>query len=154
MKTQLSKLEDVDIRSIWDNETTEFTPWLAQPENIDNISEQIGIDLTVEEKEKTVGPYRADIFCKDEDENPVLIENQLEGTDHKHLGQLLTYAAGLEAVTIISSILLSSSAATTSLLSKEEIAAKPPKAMVFFNIESFNSKGGTNLYIYIPNKFK
>ena len=101
MKTQLSKLEDVDIRSIWDNETTEFTPWLAQPENIDNISEQIGIDLTVEEKEKPVGPYRADIFCKDEDENPVLIENQLEGTDHKHLGQLLTYAAGLEAVTII-----------------------------------------------------
>ena len=44
MKTQLSKLEDVDIRSIWDNETTEFTPWLAQPENIDNISEQIGIN--------------------------------------------------------------------------------------------------------------
>ena len=69
MKTQLSKLEDVDIRSIWDNETTEFTPWLAQPENIDNISEQIGIDLTVEEKEKPVGPYRADIFCKDEDLN-------------------------------------------------------------------------------------
>ena len=76
MKTQLSKLEDVDIRGIWDNESTEFTPWLAQPENIDNISEQIGIDLTVEEKEKSVGPYRADIFCKDEDENPVLIENQ------------------------------------------------------------------------------
>ena len=48
-----------------------------------------------------MGPYRADIFCKDEGDNPVLIENQLESTDHKHLGQLLTYATVWEAVTII-----------------------------------------------------
>ena len=101
MKTQLSTLENVDIRNIWENETTDFTPWLAQSDNIDHIGEAIGIDLTVEEKEKPVGPYRADIFCKDEGENPVLIENQLESTDHKHLGQLLTYASGLDAVTII-----------------------------------------------------
>ena len=101
MKTQLSTLENVDIRSIWENETNEFTPWLANSDNIDHIGEAIGIDLTVEEKEKPVGPYRADIFCKDEGDNPVLIENQLESTDHKHLGQLLTYATGLEAVTII-----------------------------------------------------
>ncbi len=101
MKTQLNTLENVDIRNIWENETNDFTPWLAQSDNIDHIGEAIGIDLTVEEKEKPVGPYRADIFCKDEGENPVLIENQLESTDHKHLGQLLTYASGLDAVTII-----------------------------------------------------
>lgn len=101
MKTQLSTLEDVDIRNIWENESVDFTPWLGQSDNIDHIGEAIGIDLTVEEKEKSVGPYRADIFCKDEAENPVLIENQLDSTDHKHLGQLLTYATGLDAVTII-----------------------------------------------------
>lgn len=101
MKTQLSTLEDVDIRNIWENESLDFTPWLAQADNIDHIGQAIGIDLTVEEQEKSVGPYRADIFCKDEAENPVLIENQLENTDHKHLGQLLTYATGLDAVTSI-----------------------------------------------------
>ena len=101
MKTQLSTLEDVDLRNIWENESADFTPWLAQSDNIDFIGEEIGIDLTVEEREKPVGSYNADIFCKDESGNPVLIENQLDGTDHKHLGQLLTYAAGLDAVTII-----------------------------------------------------
>ena len=50
MKTQLSTLENVDIRSIWENETNEFTPWLANSDNIDHIGEAIGIDLTVEEK--------------------------------------------------------------------------------------------------------
>lgn len=101
MKIQLSKLEDVEIRNIWENEAVDFTPWLAQSDNIDNIGEAIGMDLTVEEKEKPVGSYSADIFCKDEAGNPVLIENQLEATDHTHLGQLVTYAAGLDAVTII-----------------------------------------------------
>ena len=101
MKTQLSTLEDVDIRNIWENESVDFTPWLGQSDNIDHIGGAIGIDLTVEEKEKSIGPYRADIFCKDEAENPVLIENQLDSTDHKHLGQLITYATGLDAVTII-----------------------------------------------------
>ncbi len=52
MKTQLSTLENVDIRNIWENETNDFTPWLAQSDNIDHIGEAIGIDLTVEEKEK------------------------------------------------------------------------------------------------------
>ena len=62
----------------------------------------MGIDLVVEAEEKDVGPFRADILCKDEGTgNWVLIENQLDRTDHKHLGQLLTYATGLNAVTII-----------------------------------------------------
>ncbi len=66
------------------------------------LGEAIGIELELESQEKNVGPFRADILCKDTTtDNWVLIENQLEKTDHSHLGQLLTYAAGLNAVTIV-----------------------------------------------------
>ncbi|MFC6759858.1 hypothetical protein ACFQFQ_10730 [Sulfitobacter porphyrae] len=66
------------------------------------MGEALGIDLELEAQEKAVGPFRADILCKDiGTEEWVLVENQLERTDHGHLGQLLTYASGLEAVTIV-----------------------------------------------------
>lgn len=98
----LGKLQKVDLRHVWDTESGHFTPWLAQPENIELLSAAIGIDLEVEAQEKSVGPFRADILCKDTTTDSwVLIENQLERTDHTHLGQLLTYAAGLNAVTIV-----------------------------------------------------
>jgi hypothetical protein len=98
----LGTLQKVDIREIWEHEATEFTPWLAKQENIDMLGSAIGLDLVVEAEEKDVGPFRADILCKDvATNNLVLIENQLERTDHKHLGQLLTYATGLNAVSII-----------------------------------------------------
>ena len=97
--TQLSRLEQVELRNIWQTEPDNFTPWLA--ENLDFLGDTVGIKLELEEKEKGVGPYRADIVCKEEGtDNWVLIENQLEITDHTHLGQILTYAAGLNAVTI------------------------------------------------------
>jgi hypothetical protein len=80
----------------------QFTPWLAQQENLKELAEAIGIELELEAQEKEVGPFRADILCKDTATNDlVLIENQLSRTDQRHLGQLLTYAAGLEAVTIV-----------------------------------------------------
>ncbi|UUO09026.1 DUF4268 domain-containing protein [Blastopirellula sp. J2-11] len=91
----------VDLRDAWQSEASDFTPWLAQEENIALLSETIGIDLEVEAMEKSVGPFRADILCKDLDDQLVLIENQLEQTDHRHLGQLITYAAGLNTVTIV-----------------------------------------------------
>lgn len=98
----LGKLQKIDLRDVWDTECGHFTPWLAQPENIELLSAAIGIDLEVEAQEKNVGPFRADILCKDTTTDSwVLIENQLERTDHTHLGQLVTYAAGLSAVTII-----------------------------------------------------
>jgi hypothetical protein len=101
-KVDLSKIEQVDVREIWDKEDTDFTPWLAQEENIERLGLALGIDLIVVAEEEEVGPFRADILCKDEaTEDFVLIENQLEKTDHKHLGQLLTYATGLDAVTIV-----------------------------------------------------
>jgi hypothetical protein len=70
--------------------------------NIAELGKALGMDLEVEAQERAVGPFRADILCKDIGTNRwVLIENQLERTDHTHLGQLLTYASGLDAVTII-----------------------------------------------------
>ncbi|MGQ0681724.1 DUF4268 domain-containing protein [Bradyrhizobium sp.] len=101
----LGRLERVDLRDIWTSEATSFTPWLARPENMAILAETLGMDLEVEAQEKNVGPFRADILCKEidsgADDRWVLIENQLERTDHTHLGQLLTYASGLEAVTIV-----------------------------------------------------
>lgn len=102
MSTQLSRLEPVNLREIWSNEGSDFTPWLSQNENLSLLGNTIGLELEFEAQEKDVGPFRADVLCKDTATNNwVLIENQLERTDHSHLGQLLTYAAGLKAVTIV-----------------------------------------------------
>lgn len=102
MSAKLGRIEKVDLRSIWTSEDRHFTPWLAQDENLEILGEALGIELELEAQEKDVGPFRADILCKNTaDESWVLIENQIEKTDHAHLGQLLTYAAGLKAVTIV-----------------------------------------------------
>ncbi len=98
----LGKLERIELRDIWMSESSHFTPWLAREENLLTLGETLGLELELEAQEKAVGPFRADILCKDIGTNAwVLIENQLERTDHSHLGQLLTYASGLEAVTIV-----------------------------------------------------
>ena len=102
MKKALGTLEKVDLREVWESENEDFTPWLAREENINKLGQKIGLDLEVEAQEKRVGKFRADILCKDiNTDNWVLIENQLEKTNHGHLGQLLTYATGLDAVTIV-----------------------------------------------------
>lgn len=99
---ELGRLEKLDLRTYWRRESTDFTPWLARDENIQLLSETIGIELEVQAQEERVGPFSADILCKDTiNDHYVLIENQLERTDHTHLGQLMTYAAGLDTVTII-----------------------------------------------------
>jgi hypothetical protein len=98
----LGRLEKVGLRQVWRNEAGDFTPWLGLPENLKLLGEAIGMDLELEAREKDVGPYSADLFCKNTlDSSWVLIENQLEKTDHVHLGQIMTYAAALEAQTII-----------------------------------------------------
>ncbi len=102
MDIKLGRIEQVDLRSIWTSESRDFTPWLAQEENLTELGATLGIDLELEAQEKEVGPFSADLLCKNTaDESWVVIENQIEKTDHKHLGQLLTYAAGLKAVTIV-----------------------------------------------------
>lgn len=102
-KINLSKIEKISLRDCWDNEASDFTPWLATEENIALLADALGMnELEVKGQEEHVGPFRADILCVDPGTDKlVLIENQLEKTDHNHLGQILTYAAGLDAVTII-----------------------------------------------------
>ena len=83
---KLARLEKVDLRDQWKDEAKDFTPWLAEPENIEILSEAIGMDLEVIGKEEKVGSFSADILCKDINTNRnVVIENQLEQTDHTHL---------------------------------------------------------------------
>ena len=90
MTGSLGRLERMDVRDAWPGEASAFTPWLASDENILLLGETIGVDLEVESTERNVGPFRADILCKEKGsptEHWVLIENQLGRTDHTHLGQ-------------------------------------------------------------------
>lgn len=99
---QIGRLDKIDVREIWKGEATDFTPWLANEDNLKLLGDTVGFDLELVGEEKNVGPFRADILCKNTLEDTyVLIENQLEKTDHTHLGQIMTYAAGLEAVNIV-----------------------------------------------------
>ena len=99
---ELGKLQRVELREVWQHEAQHFTPWLAEPGNLAVLSQELSLDLELVGLEVSVGPYAADIVCKDTlNGTHVLIENQLEKTDHSHLGQILTYAAGLEARTVV-----------------------------------------------------
>lgn len=99
---KLGKIQKIDLRTVWASESADFTPWLAKDENIALLGDAIGMDLEVESQEKNVGPFRADILARDLATNHyVLIENQLESTNHNHLGQIMTYAAGLDAFSIV-----------------------------------------------------
>lgn len=98
----LGQLTQLDPRTVWMSEAQHFTPWLSSPAGLALLGDAIGLDLELESSEASVGPFRADVVCRDTaSDQRVLIENQLERTDHTHLGQLLTYAAGLQAVTIV-----------------------------------------------------
>lgn len=96
------KLESVDLRACWIDEARDFTPWLATPEGISLLSESIQMELEVDSTEIRVGPYAADILARDLTTTGfVVIENQLEKTDHDHFGKALTYAAVLGASTVV-----------------------------------------------------
>ena len=102
MSQNLGRLERIALRDIWKTEDQDFTPWLAKEENLAVLGETLGMELELKAQEKHVGPFRADILCVDTDDaSYVLVENQLEKTNHSHLGQLMTYAAGLHTVTIV-----------------------------------------------------
>ena len=96
MTTPEEGMEYVDVRAEWPHEALNFTPWLAR--NLDMLSEAVGIKLELVQEEAAVGPFSCDILAKEIDSGKsAAIENQLEWTDHSHLTQLLTYAAGLDA---------------------------------------------------------
>ena len=95
---ELGRLEKIELREIWRHEALDFTRWLAKKENIALLSKEIGIDIEVIETEMSVGRYNVDIFARDIESNKkIVIENQLENTNHDHLGKMLVYAAGLDA---------------------------------------------------------
>lgn len=99
---KLGKLKAVDIRTVWPHEQYDFSKWLATDENIKELGDTLNLSLTDVETEKFVGNYRCDILCKDEITGKiVLIENQLEPTNHDHLGKIITYASGLDAAVVI-----------------------------------------------------
>ena len=99
---KLGKLVEVDIRNVWKHEQYDFSKWLASEENINELGDTLNLTLTDVETEKFVGNYRCDILCKDEITGKVvLIENQLEPTNHDHLGKIITYASGLDASVVV-----------------------------------------------------
>jgi len=96
----LGEIKKVQLRKIWKNEAYDFTPWLA--ENLEQIGEAIGLELEFDSKEVSVGPFSADILAKDTGTDKfVVIENQLDKTNHDHLGKCITYASVLDASAVI-----------------------------------------------------
>ena len=102
MEFKLGKLEEVNIRDIWKHEQYDFSNWLSKEENIELLGNEIGLTLTDISKEVFVGGFKCDLVAKDETSGiKVIIENQLEATNHDHLGKIITYASGLEADVIV-----------------------------------------------------
>ncbi|WP_035770827.1 DUF4268 domain-containing protein [Butyrivibrio sp. FCS006] len=99
---KLGKLQEVDIRKLWNHEQYDFSEWLSKSENLEQLNETIGITLSEVEKEVYVGSYRCDLVGIDETTgDKVIIENQLETSNHDHLGKIITYASGLDAKVVV-----------------------------------------------------
>jgi hypothetical protein len=99
---RIGRLSKVEIRELWTHEQHHFSEWLSKEENIELLNDTLGLTLTEVNKEVYVGSYRCDLVAKDETTGiRVIIENQLEATDHDHLGKIITYASGLDAQVIV-----------------------------------------------------
>ena len=99
---KLGKLQEVDIRKLWNHEQYDFSEWLSKAENLELLNEAIGLTLSEVEKEVYVGSYRCDLVGTDETTgDKVIIENQLEMSNHDHLGKIITYASGLDAKVVV-----------------------------------------------------
>ena len=98
----IGKLIEVDVRELWKHEQYDFSNWLSKGENLEYLNEILGLTLVDVNKEVYVGPYRCDLVAKDETTGiPVIIENQLDATNHDHLGKIITYASGLNAKVVV-----------------------------------------------------
>lgn len=99
---EIGRLKEVDIRELWKHEQYDFSEWLSHEENINILNDILGLTLVDVSKEVYVGPFRCDLFAVDESTGTkVIIENQLEDSDHDHLGKVITYASGLDAEVIV-----------------------------------------------------
>lgn len=91
----IGKLLRVPLREVWKNEALDFTPWLR--DNIDVLNDVLDLSLSNAESEQSAGDFNVDLVAEDEAGNPVIIENQLEKSDHDHLGKLITYLTAINA---------------------------------------------------------
>lgn len=91
----IGNLHRLSARDVFEHEAHDFTTWLE--ENIDSLGDSIGIELATAERERNAGDFSADLLAEDEGGRRIIVENQLEQTDHKHLGQVLTYLTVLDA---------------------------------------------------------
>ena len=99
---EIGKLKEVDIRNLWRHEQYDFSEWLSHEENIEELNSILGLTLTDVSKEVYVGSYRCDLVAIDESTGiKVIIENQLESSNHDHLGKIITYASGLDAQIVV-----------------------------------------------------
>ena len=99
---EIGKLKEVELRNLWKHEQYDFSEWLSQNENIELLNDILGLTLTDISKEVYVGLYRCDLVAVDESSGiKVIIENQLESSNHKHLGKIITYASGLDAQVVV-----------------------------------------------------
>jgi hypothetical protein len=99
---QLSKIKRVDLRKVWKNEALDFTTWLAESENLELLSEEIEIEISLIQTEASVGKFKVDILAEENNTGrKIVIENQLDSTDHDHLGEIITYASGFDAEIVI-----------------------------------------------------
>lgn len=102
MSANLGRLERVDLREFWKDEAKDFTPWLMGEENLELLGETLGIEIELEDTDVTVGNFKADIVAKDiNSDRFLIIENQLEKTNHDHLGKIITYASGVNANVVV-----------------------------------------------------
>lgn len=99
---EIGKLKEVELRNLWKHEQYDFSEWLSQNENIELLNDILGLTLTDTSKEVYVGSYRCDLVAVDESSGiKVIIENQLESSNHEHLGKIITYASGLDAQVVV-----------------------------------------------------
>ena len=97
---QLTEIKD--LREVWPHEALDFTPWLAEESNLALLADTVGLDITLDETESKVGDFNVDIYASETGtERKIIIENQLEDTNHDHLGKLITYASGKGAEIVI-----------------------------------------------------
>lgn len=102
MNKNFGKIQKIDLRKAWNHEAIDFTNWLAEEENLSLLSDEIGIDLSLVQTEASVGKFNVDILAEEEHTGrKIIIENQLEITDHDHLGKIIAYASGYDAEIII-----------------------------------------------------
>ena len=95
----IGRLSRVPLRQVWKHEAHDFTTWLQ--DNLDVLNEHLDFQLVSAEREQSTGSFNVDLLAENDQGQTVVIENQLERTDHDHLGKLITYLAAFDADTAI-----------------------------------------------------